>query len=100
MKPIGFFKEFRGGDYPSIKDLAGRGNRGNVEHVLEFLAKGKVHVVSPGIIRDPLVEIRPIIGAAHILAFEEWMWPQELGYCVERYNVLLPEEFLAYVEAR
>jgi hypothetical protein len=98
MKQIGFFKEFRGGDYPSITDLAGKGNRENIRPVLEFLAKGKVHIVSPGIIRDPLVETRPIISAAHILSFEEWMWPKELGYCIERHNVLLPEEFLAYVK--
>lgn len=95
--PIGYFREFRHGmeNGPSIHEATQRGNYGGEKSLLvSYLKAGTIYVASPGIGTDVLDEEPHVSGPIHSLTDGRWMWPADLSYYVEKYNVALPIEFL------
>lgn len=96
--PVGYFRELKHGmeSGPSILEATQRGAYGSEKALLvSYLNGGTIFVASPGIGTDVLDADAALSGPIHSLTDGQWMWPADLSYYVEKYNVALPLEFLA-----
>ena len=101
--PVGYFRELRHGlpDGPSLGLSAGRG--GYLEdkaRLISYLKSGVVYIASPGVGFDVLSNDGTLSGPFHALTDGAWMWPADLAYYVDRYDVELPNGFLSHARAR
>jgi hypothetical protein len=100
LKRVGFFRELDYGidDSTSLIEAIKQGSNylENKASLLKYLKLAPVFVLSPGITRDVLSPSSPIIGSPNILTDGHWVWPEDLAYYVEKYNIFLPKDFLEF----
>lgn len=95
LKKIGFFKELSYGDNSeSILELVNKGDLSIIDSICNYLKNGVILMVSPTIVMDEISEEKKSIGTLCIQTDGIWVWPSDLAYYVERYNLLLPSEFV------
>ncbi len=102
IRPIGYFKELKHGliNGPCLNELLGKGDyAAHKSQLLSYLKSGFVYIASPGIGID-VIDNQRISGAIHALTDGKWMWPADLVYYVENYNVGLPDTFLNDLKSR
>ena len=103
MKPksVGFFRELAYGvpDSPNLVESVRRFAAYPKELVLNYLRTAPAIGGAWTITQDVLDPAHPDIGPLILRSDGAWKWPEELAYYVERYNVDLPAEFLAHLEA-
>ena len=102
LKHIGFFRELQHGDPngPSLKSAVRPAPNYETKDIVKYLRTAPLLVASPGLVRDILDPVAPIIGAPNILTDGEWAWPEDLAHYVENYNVDLPQEFVRTLTVR
>ena len=101
IKEFGFFREFRShyASVPGIISFLCDTPQHNQSQIVEYLKNGIAYITVPGTVRDALSEDKKIIGPAHFFTDGNWIWPYELAYLVERYNVIIDSEFAQHMES-
>jgi len=66
--------------------------------VANYLRSGTLLATSPAITRD-LFDPSRILGGKEYFTDGVWLWPGDYVYYVEKYGVVVPQEFLAHMEA-
>ncbi|MFC4157924.1 hypothetical protein [Chitinimonas lacunae] len=103
VKLVGYFRELKHGlrDGPSLKEAVEKGNyAAEKTELLAYLKEGVLYAAAPGVGVDVLDSTGKLSGVAHALTDGKWMWPADLAYYVEFYNVSLPEDFLGDLRKR
>jgi hypothetical protein len=100
-REVGFFREMGNdeGGAPSL--LASRGRRmpANKEDVVGYLRGGRMATFSPGYVADYFDGTRDA-GTHSTRTDGTFTWPDYLAFYVDEYDVELPQEFEAFMEAR
>jgi len=107
LKRYGFFSELEHGDPDGVSLIGlrdtGRWDANEKPLAVEYLRSGVLLVGCPGVVTDVLAGSdggeAEAIGSPHVLTDGEWAWPADLAYYVDRYNVPVPDEFLARMRA-
>ena len=84
----------------SLRDSVAATPADDTAAVVQYLRTAVLFVASSGIVRDVLDPAQPIVAAGHLMTDGEWVWPSYLVHYVAKYNVTLPNEFLAAMKAR
>lgn len=69
------------------------------QRVVSYLQGGKPLTVVPGFQRDPRGDSE-LPGGASVYTDGAWAWPHIAAYLVDRYDLAVPEEFLAHMRAQ
>ena len=101
MKVLGMIKELYSGenDYPSIHTLISDEPIEHKSEIVEYLKNGKVEAAV-------VAKARDVLTGKHIpmewlsMTDGEYAWETNLIYYVEKYNLLLPDEFVKHVLER
>ncbi|GAA3126889.1 hypothetical protein [Streptosporangium carneum] len=99
MKSVGFFRELGHGapDGQSLHVVRGKGAY-EVGEVAGYLRGADVVAASAGAAYDVLSDDPTPIGGLNIHTDGEWVWPSDLAFYVEKYNVELPEELVTRIK--
>lgn len=100
MKTVGLFRELGFSDGPSIVGSLGRGRHPQSAKIVAYLRAGSPLLETSELSRDVLSEAHPPIGTARLLTDGHWVWPEVLAFYVERYNVSVPAEMIAEMQAQ
>lgn len=68
--------------------------------ILGFLAGGGLVMRAPALREDRLDPSRRAVVPLGYLSDGEWIWPLELSYYLERYDILPDADFIAHMRAR
>lgn len=80
---------------PSIKDYIGKAQYGEDKtKILQYLQSGSIIVYCCGTCDDVINPENGIAGVPSFFTDGKWVWPGDLIYYVDRYNLLLPSEFV------
>jgi hypothetical protein len=101
MRRVGFFREMEiaGDDHPSLRDAVGTLAGGGKERIVGYLEAGCGVVMAPTMVGDALEPSREAVAGLGLLTDGEWIWPAELEYYVEEYDVGLPRDFIDHMAA-
>ena len=101
MRRVGFFREMEiaGDDHPSLADVVGTLAPGGKDRIVRYLADGCGVLMAPTMVGDALDPERDAVAGLGLLTDGEWLWPAELGYYVDEYDVGLPGEFVDHMAA-
>ena len=69
------------------------------QRIVSYLQGGKPLTVVPGFQRDPRGDSE-LPGGASVYTDGAWAWPHIAAYLVDRYDLAVPEEFLAHMRAQ
>lgn len=100
LRRVGFFRELRHGDNlgMSLKEVIRDNKSENEDKIVEYLERGVVFCITPGLVSDILDESKGIIGNLEILTDGIWAWPSDLSYYVKGYHVVLDADFIRHME--
>lgn len=98
LKRQGYFKEMQCGEDtdPSIFDFIHK-SKLNKDKIVKYLQSGIVLAACGSVVEDIINPQNGIIGTPDDLTDGTWMWPADLSYYVERYDLKLDEEFLDHM---
>lgn len=98
-KKVGFYREFSYGDQndPSITDAIRETTDYEKENVVNYLRSAPLLSVAPGLSRDVIDPLHPVIGTLSIRTDGIWEWPEDLAYYIEKYDLFLPTEFIEHM---
>ena len=96
IRKVGFFPELRS-IVTSSEKMIPEGINYDKGRMTHYLTAGVIAVAAPGVAFDILQESsdKPI-GSRGVKTDGEWIWPSELVFYVNRYNIRLPEEFVLH----
>src|SRR5262245_5146912 len=102
LRRIGFFCELPHGDLdgPSLKDAVRPQANYEVKSVAKYLRNAPAMYAYFGQVQDVLNPTQSYIGPTDVRTDGVWVWPEDLAYYVEHYNVVLPMEFLEQVKLK
>ncbi len=95
---VGQLRELGDETAPTLADLRGKRSPMHQAKVVAYLRAGKVLVMSPGLVRDP-VDQRTLAGKCSIRTDGTYAWPDALAYFVETYRIELSAEFELHMAA-
>lgn len=98
-KYIGIYKEFGFENAPYLKDSFESKPYENASQIAEFLRNGTTGVACPRTERDVFTG-EYIKDETVVRTYGEYKWPQRLAYYVEKYNLLLPDDFERHILRR
>ena len=95
----GYFKEMPHGEEtdPSIKDFINK-SVAQKEEICNYLNNGMVLAACGKVEKDILHPERGIAGTPDDMTDGKWIWPGDLSYYVENYDLQLPDEFIEYMK--
>lgn len=101
IKRVGFFRELPHGDSEgeSLLGYVSKGDSREQAALADYLANGATLAVAPQRVRDVLDEAEDDIGSLAIMTDGTWIWPADLAYYVQKYNVSLPVEFVEHARS-
>lgn len=104
FKWFGFWKEYGEGYHfcPSIRTFIDRdkASLSDFDKISNYLKNSTVVMSTGGLsFRDPITG-KELEGSVSIMTDGEWLWLDKLADQIELYNVVLPLEFLEYIEKR
>ncbi|MBQ8708583.1 MAG: hypothetical protein IJ523_10895 [Succinivibrionaceae bacterium] len=96
LKSVGFYREMLQGKEtdPSIHDVVRKGDPALIENICNYLRKGTLVILSPGVTMDIFDEKTSISGTGSAYTDGIWLWPDDLAYYVHKYNIALPDDFI------
>lgn len=95
MTVVGQFRELNGDGFPPLRSLIGKPNEKKAE-ILSYLRNAEVIAAAPGIMKDVLTGKRT--GLEMLLYSDgRYIWKSEVIYYVEKYDMELPEAFIAHI---
>lgn len=99
LKRQGYYKEMPHGDEtdPSIMDSINR-TITEKEKICNYLENGEVLAACSRIVTDIITPEKGIIGAPDDMTDGVYLWPADLAYYVNEYNLKLPDEFIAHMK--
>jgi hypothetical protein len=102
LQRIGYFRELCHGDLdgPSLRDSVQQQANYDVKSVANYLRTAPVLYAHFGLVQDILNPSHSYIGSANIRTDGVWIWPEDLAYYMEHYNIALPLDFLEHVKLR
>ena len=94
----GYYKEMTHADEtdPSMLDYIGKG----IEHkkeICKYLRNGIVLAACGEVVKDVLHPEKGIAGTPDDMTDGKWIWPGDLAYYVENYDLKLDDEFINYM---
>ena len=94
----GYYNEMPHGEQtdPSIKKNIG-GKVDNKKEVCKYLRNGMVLAACGEVVKDVLHPEKGIIGTPDDMTDGTWLWPADLAYYVEEYDLQLDERFLIHM---
>jgi len=97
----GYYKEMPHGEEsdPSIKDFIGKKIE-NKKEVCDYLKKGMVLAACGQVVKDVIHPEKGIAGTPDDMTDGKWLWPGDLAYYVENYDLQLPKEFVEYMKEK
>ncbi len=97
----GFFREMEHAkqDLPSVHERIGALDSAVKQALVDYLRAGAGVAMAPGLATDIVDPSAGSAGALGILTDGEWVWPNELAYYVERYDIALSDEFVAHARS-
>lgn len=97
LKTVGYYKEMSQGRETdgSIYDYIDKVNPDDKAKICQYLESGVEFIVSPGVTYDVINPERGTSGIASSYSDGTWLWPGDLAYYVKKYNIKLPDEFIA-----
>ncbi len=100
LKKVGFFSDLEFGDAsePELKDRLGS----EIDHktnVVNYLKSGEALYVAASFSYD-IMDPEQLICTKAVLSDGEWAWPADLGYYLEKYDVILPTDFIQSVKSK
>ncbi|MCC8247654.1 hypothetical protein [Saccharothrix luteola] len=95
VKDLGFFRELPHGspDGPSLREAVAKGDATIQGRIVSYLRRGSILAVTTKDAFDVLSNSKVNAGRLAMMTDGDWLWPADLPYYVEHYNVLLPREF-------
>ena len=94
---LGQFDEFGPGfGFPSIKEFISPEPFDHKDTIVEYMKAGHGCMASPSFIKDVITGER-VLRPRVTMHDGVYLWSSSLIYHVEKYNVRLPEEFIAHV---
>ena len=99
MRYAGFFDDLnygRNGE-GNIKDAVSSRPPPNHEEILGYLRDGNIVAQAPGLAVDVLDPEEPLGESIKLLSDGTWVWPNDLAYFFEKYNVRLPSDFVEHM---
>jgi len=84
-------------DSPSLRDACGKRTPNDKDKVVRYLRSAVVFIFSPGVVDDCFDG--SYAGSMSLLTDGTYAWPGSLAHYVERYDVVLPEEFERFMES-
>ena len=102
LKEIGFVKKAaKGLSLEEIRRMYPIGTLyPNSKQLAAYLSAGVVCVGSPGVVCDLIAGTGDPIGSGSLLTDGVWIWPDDLGYYIQRYKVELPVTFINFIRER
>lgn len=100
LKRIGFYCEMPHGkeNDPSIKDCISSIEISGKKEICNYLNNGIMLAACFGMETDVINPDAGFSGCPCYLTDGTWVWPGDLIYYVEKYNLQLPKEFLDFME--
>ncbi len=97
----GFFREMEHAkqDLPSVHERVGALDPSVKTALVAYLRAGADVAMAPGLATDIVDPSAGSAGAQGILTDGEWVWPNELAYYVERYDIAPSDEFVAHARS-
>ena len=101
LRQAGFFRELEHGeaDGPSLRDAVRDSLPPHREHIAGYLRSASVIAATGMVVDDVLDPERKNVAELMVLTDGEWVWPSDLVYYFEQYNVALPEDFVDHMRA-
>lgn len=99
----GFYREMPHGEKenPSIREYIESTIEDNLkEKICGYLNSGLVLMACGGTVNDVISEDIITIGCPDILTDGKWVWPGDLAYYVEYYDIGLNPEFVSYMKQK
>ena len=102
LKRAGFFRELTHGDPegPSIQRFANVFKAGENLVAARYLSGGAILATTGTFVDDYFEPSHTSVAPADIRTDGVWVWPADLAYYVEKYSVLVPEDFLLHMRTR
>ena len=99
LKRTGYYKEMphAEGTDPSLKDYINKKIR-NKKKICNYLRSGITLVACGGVVEDVLFPENGVVGPPDAMTDGKWLWPGDLAYYVERYNLQLDSGFVEHME--
>ena len=99
LKRQGFFKEIKNSKEtdPSMKKYINK-KISNKKKICKYLSEGIVLAACGEVVSDVLNPENGVIGTSDAVTDGSWLWPGDLVYYVENYNLELPQEFVDSME--
>ncbi len=96
LKALCFFEETPYGNCGSIYEAKRDEAHAYKEKIISYLSSGVVCAAAFGLIKD--IISGEVIGPQSMLTDGFWVWGSDLSTYVKKYNVELPEDFIAQVK--
>ena len=98
LKRQGYYKEMPHGDDtdPSILENLHK-VIDNKEKICNYLRQGYILAACGRVVSDVVYPEKGVIGTPDDMTDGMWMWPADLVYYVENYNLLLDNAFIKYM---
>lgn len=96
----GFYREMQFGDEtdPSMLDSIHQKIE-NKELICKYLQNGYVMAACGDVVTDVLSPENGVIGSPDDLTDGHWLWPGDLAYYVEKYDLKLDDDFIDYMKS-
>ena len=98
-RTVGKLRELGDDDAPPLATARGTRSDDNLAAVVAYLRAGKLLVMSPGLVKDPL-DAESLAGKRSMRTDGVYAWSDALAYFVERYRIELPAEFERHMATR
>jgi len=98
LRRQGYYKEMPHGEEtdPSIMDYINK-NKENINLICEYLKNGYVLAACGAVVNDVICPENGVIGTPDDVTDGKWIWPADLAYYVQNYNLKLEDEFINYM---
>lgn len=83
--------------YPSMRDYMSSERYDGQDVIVRYLKRGKVEAVASGGSKPDVFTGEQIKGEWSIQSDGEYAWGSELSHYVDKYNLILPEDFVKHV---
>ena len=102
LTKVGFYKEMPHAENtdPSILDCIHKADYSDeTAQICSYLKNGTIYIACCGVCYDVIDQEKGVAGVPSLLTDGVWIWPGDLAYYVENYNLNLPANFIDHMKA-
>ena len=98
LRRQGYFKEMPHGDSTDSSIFENLHKKiDNKDKICNYLRQGYVLAACGGVVKDVVCPEKGIVGSPDDITDGVWIWPADLVYYVENYDLLLDDAFINYM---